>query len=60
MHGFIGEWLLPSVGTAAERALLYSIVRSLMATTITASDAAPTDPTGSPVVAAVATFEPPY
>lgn len=60
MHGFIGEWLLPSVGTAAERALLYSIVRSLMATTITASDAAPTDLTGSPVVAAVATFEPPY
>jgi hypothetical protein len=59
-HGFIGEWLLPAVGTSAERLLLFNLVRSLMITTITASDAAPSDATGSPVVNGVANFDPPY
>jgi hypothetical protein len=54
------EFLLPERSTLAERNALLSHVRSLFITTITASDAAPSDSTGSPLIAAVASFEPPY
>jgi len=54
------EFMLPERSTATERARLFSYVRSLFATTITASDAAPSDATGSPLVAAVNSFEAPY
>lgn len=57
---FIGEFLLPSVSTAAERLVLFNLIASLFATTITASDAVPTDATGSPLVPAVLNFDPPY
>lgn len=56
----IMEFLLPERSTAAERALLFSTMRSLFATTIQASDAAPTDATLSPLVAGVNNFEQVY
>jgi hypothetical protein len=54
------EFMLPERSTAAERARLFSYVRSLFATTIQASDAAPTDATGSPLIGAVNSFDAPY
>ena len=54
------EFLLPERSTLAERNALLSHVRSLFITTITASDALPSDATGSPLITAVANFEPPY
>lgn len=54
------EFMLPERSTGAERARLFSYVRSLFATTIQASDAAPTDATGSPLIAAVNNFDAPY
>lgn len=54
------EFMLPERSTLAERNALLSHVRSLFATTIQASDAAPSDSTGSPLPAAVASFDPPY
>jgi hypothetical protein len=54
------EFMLPERSTAAERARLFSYVRSLFATTINASDDVPTDLTGSPLVLAVNSFEQPY
>nr|QDH89969.1 MAG: hypothetical protein H1Bulk3020106_000002 [Leviviridae sp.] len=54
------EFLLPERSTLAERNALLSHVRSLFATTIQASDAAPSDSTGSPLTAAVANFDPAY
>lgn len=54
------EFMLPERSTLTERNALLSHVRSLFATTITASDAAPSDSTGSPLAAAVANFDPPY
>jgi hypothetical protein len=56
----IMEFLLPDRSTLAERQSLLSYVRSLFATTIQASDAVPTDSTGSPVIGAVANYDPPY
>jgi hypothetical protein len=54
------EFWLPERSTLTERNAFLSLVHSLFATTITASDAAPTDATGSPLIAAVANFDPPY
>jgi hypothetical protein len=54
------EFMLPERSTAAERARLFSYVRSFFATTINASDDVPTDATGSPLIAAVNSFEAPY
>nr|QDH90053.1 MAG: hypothetical protein H1BulkLitter5446_000002 [Leviviridae sp.] len=54
------EFMLPERSTLTERNALLSHVRSLFATTIQASDGAPSDSTGSPLVAAVSSFEPPY
>jgi len=54
------EFMLPERSTAAERLLLLNHLRSLFATTITASDGSPTDATGSPLIAAVTNFDPPY
>jgi hypothetical protein len=51
------EFLVPERSTAVERSRLFSYTRSLFATTIQASDAAPTDATGSPLSAAVNNFE---
>lgn len=56
----IMEWLLPERSTSAERIAFFSYVRSLFATTIQASDAAPSDATGSPLLAAVTNFDAPY
>lgn len=55
---YIGEWMLPERSTLLERQQLFSRVASLYARTINASDGAPTDVTGSPLEAAVTTFEP--
>lgn len=54
------EFMLPERSTLVERQALLAHVASLFATTITASDASPTDSTGSPLIAAVANFDPPY
>lgn len=54
------EFMLPERSTALERARLFSYVRSFFATTINASDDVPTDATGSPLIAAVNSFESPY
>jgi hypothetical protein len=54
------EFMVPERSSIAERARLFSYARSLFATTIQASDAAPTDSTGSPLVAAVNSFEQPF
>jgi len=54
------EFLLHERSTSAERLALFSHVRSLFATTINASDAVPTDVTGSPLLAAVQNFDRPY
>jgi hypothetical protein len=54
------EFMVPERSSAVERARLFSYARSLMATTIQANDAVPTDLTGSPLVAAVNSFEQPY
>jgi hypothetical protein len=56
----IMEFMLPERSTLAERQALLSHMASLFATTITASDAAPSDLTASPLKAAVETFEAPY
>lgn len=57
---FFGEWLLHERSAPTERAILFSLVRALMATTINANDDSPTDATGSPLVGAVANYDPPY
>jgi hypothetical protein len=57
---FIGEFLFSDRGTSAERLAFLSMVRSVMLATITASDAAPSDLTASPLIAAVTNFEPVY
>jgi len=61
-YGLLGvmEFMLPERSTLAERTAFISHVRSLFATTINASDAAPTDATGSPLNAAVLNFDQPY
>lgn len=57
-HTFIGEWISPERGVLWERQALFDTVLSLLVTTITASDGAPSDLTGSPVRAAVENFDP--
>jgi len=54
------DFLLPERSTQAERIRLYNMVASLFAVTITASDGAPSDTTGSPVAAAITNLDPPY
>jgi len=54
------DMMLPERGTAAERTAFFSLIASLFATTITASDASPSDATGSPLLAAVANFDQPW
>jgi len=53
----IMEFMLPERSTLAERQTLYSSIASLFVRTINASDASPTDATGSPLEVAVTTFE---
>lgn len=54
------EFMCHERSTLAERNALLSHVHSLFATTITASDAAPSDASGSPLTAAVSNFDAPY
>lgn len=54
------EFMIPERSTLLERQALFARVASLFARTINASDGAPTDSTGSPLEAAVTTFEPAY
>lgn len=54
------EFMLPERSTLAERQRLYSMVKSLFVQTINANDGAPSDLTGSPLNAAVTTFETVY
>jgi len=56
----IMEFLLPERSTTAERQKLFYQAMSLFATTISASDGAPTDLTSSPMVSGVVSFERPY
>lgn len=51
------EFMLPERSTLAERDKLLSMVKSLLVAQINASDDSPTQLTGSPVAAAVRTFE---
>jgi hypothetical protein len=61
-YGLLGvmECMLPERSTLAERTAFASYMRSLFYTTIAASDAAPSDATGSPLAAAILNFDPPY
>lgn len=54
------EFMLPERSSLAERQALFNHVQSLFATTINASDAVPTDATGTPLKAAVENFEAVY
>lgn len=56
----ICDILLPERSTLAERSAFLNRLASLFMATITASDGVPSDSTGSPVIAAVKTFERPY
>jgi hypothetical protein len=56
----IMEFLLPERSALWERDALFDTMVSLFATTITASDAVPSDSTGSPLKAAVENFDPPF
>lgn len=56
----IMEFMLHERSTQAERLILLSLVTSLFATTITASDALPSDLTVSPLPAAVADYNAPW
>lgn len=54
------EFLLPERSLLWERSALFDTVHSLFASTINASDDAPTDATGAVLKAAVENFDPPY
>lgn len=54
------EFMLPERSTLAERQALLAHVHSLFASNINASDGAPADTTGSPLIAAVSSFEAPW
>lgn len=54
------EFLLPERSTLAERTAFLSHIRSILATTIQASDAVPSDLTGSPVPNAVLNYDAPF
>jgi hypothetical protein len=54
------EFMLHERSQLTERTKLLSVLRSLFATTINASDAAPTDATGSPFSAAILNYDAPY
>jgi hypothetical protein len=56
----IMEFLLPERSEAWERQTILDLAMSMFMATITASDAAPSDSTGSPLRAAVESFDPPY
>lgn len=56
----VQEWMLPERSTQAQRDNFFSYVASAMLVTITASDGIPTDSTGSPLKAAISTYERPY
>lgn len=56
----ITEFMIPERSTAAERARLFSYHLGFHFGTINASDDVPTDATGSPLSAAVNSFEAPY
>lgn len=59
-HTAIAEFFMPERGTLAERNAFISQFLSLFVATITASDGAPTDPTGSPLGVILTTLEPPF
>lgn len=54
------EFILPERSAPAERLMLFSLVQSLFAAVINASDGSPTDSTGSPLNALVVNLESPY
>lgn len=54
------EFLIPERSTLNERTALMSLVRTLSAGTVAASDGAPLDNTGGFLRMAVVNFEPPY
>lgn len=54
------EFMLPERSTLAERQLLFGQVMALFHRTVNASDAVPSDSTGSPLENAVLNFEPVY
>lgn len=54
------SFVLPERSTLAERIIIFNNMASLFFATIMASDAAPSDVTGSPLYLAVTNFEKPY
>lgn len=54
------EFVLPERATSAERNSLFHQVLSLFVTTISASDGAPTDLTGTPLPGAIENLDQPY
>lgn len=59
-HTAMLEFLLPERGALWERQAILDLILSSLLATITASDGAPSDSTGSPLRAAVESFDPPY
>lgn len=54
------DCLIPERATSADRLAVLALVRSLLALTITASDDAPSDSTGSPLIGAITNLEDVY
>lgn len=54
------DCLIPERATSADRLAFLSLIRGLLAETLTASDDAPTDLTGSPIVAGITNLEDVY
>lgn len=54
------EFMLPERSTLAERIVFFNLMHSLFLTTINASDDAPTDATGSPLLAIVSNLDSVY
>jgi hypothetical protein len=54
------EFLLPERSTLAERTAFLSVLISLLSRKVNASDDAPSTVTGTPIIDAVLSYEPPY
>lgn len=59
VHSWRMEFMVPERGTANERLMFLSVLRSIVASTINASDDAPTDSSGNPLIAAILNFDKP-
>jgi hypothetical protein len=59
-HSAVLEFFMPERGTGVERTALLTAIQSLLVDNINASDGTPSNPTKTPVTAAIKDLEPPY